>query len=378
VVGTGLPNGGRQRPIAVGPDRWQGILSELKWQRLTGLALRAAQEGAFDLDDDQFRDLMTAQRDLMIHALVLERTLLALWSRLQAAEVEAVVLKGSALAHGVYPDPSWRPFGDIDLLVRDKQWPKALKALSSCGFQRRYQEPRPGFTARFGHAALLEDSQHVEVDLHRTLVAGPFGMWIQPDELFDRTTDFVLGGIVLRRLDNTAALAHACVHASLGFRPPLLLPIRDVAQLCVSDDVDWELMRDWSRRWHLAVVFEHAFDTAADTLGSALPVGLEPVARHDRGDRRALRAYTSDRRRYGGKATATVLAIPGLRGKFEYVGALLFPDRAFLVSRAKEGSAGSYLGRWAVPIRWVRGRSVSLMTAIRDWWTRNPMRAGRR
>jgi Uncharacterised nucleotidyltransferase len=378
VVGAGLVNGGRPHSIAVGSDRWQGILSELKWQRLTGLALRAAQEGALELDDDQFRDLVTAQRDLMIHALVLERNLLALWSRLQAAEVEAVVLKGSALANEVYPDPSWRPFGDIDLLVRKGEWLDALETLSSCGFQRRYREPRPGFTARFGHAALLTNNQNVEVDLHRTLVAGPFGMWIQPDELFDRTTDFVLGGIVLRRLDNTAALAHACVHASLGFRPPLLLPIRDVAQLCMSDDVDWEVMREWSRRWHLAVVFEHAFDIAANVLGTALPVGLEPVARHDRRDQRALRAYTSDRRRYGGKATGTVLAIPGFRAKFEYVGAMLFPDRAFLASRAKEGSAGSYLGRWLIPIRWVRKRSVSLMTAVQEWWMRNPMKAGRR
>jgi hypothetical protein len=366
IVGAGLVDDRPQHAKEIKPDAWPRFLAEVRRQRLTGLALHAVEEGLVALTAEQADQLITAQRELMLHALQLERHLLMASRSLEAAGVEAVVLKGTALAQGVYPNPSLRPFGDIDLLVRNSQWGDALETLALAGFRRRYREPRPGFTSRFGHAALLTNDQNVEIDLHRTLVAGPFGEWISADELFDRTARFPLGGVDLRRLDDTAALAHACVHASLGFRPPLLVPVRDVAQLCASPHVEWDLMRDWSSRWHLGAVFEHAFETVTEILGSPfhdLSFGAALATNRDRRGTRALRAYTSERRRYGGKATATILAIHGIRAKLKYVGALLFPDRAFLASRANEGSAGSYVRRWLIPFRWLNKRLATAFDA---------------
>ena len=39
---------------------------------------------------------------------------------------------------------------------------------------------------RFGKAICHSDQEGLQVDLHRSLVVGPFGMWMRPDELFDR------------------------------------------------------------------------------------------------------------------------------------------------------------------------------------------------
>ena len=44
------------------------------------------------------------------------------------------------------------------------------------------------------------------------------------DELFEDVATFRVGGRTLRRLGDTMSLLHACVHASLGARPPLLVP----------------------------------------------------------------------------------------------------------------------------------------------------------
>jgi hypothetical protein len=103
-----------------------------------------------------------------------------------------------------------------------------------------------------------------------------------------------------------------------------------------------------------------------EVLGSPfhdLSFGAVLANNRDRRGTRALRAYTSERRRYGGKATATVLAIHGIRAKLKYVGALLFPDRAFLASRANEGSAGSYVRRWLIPFRWFNKRLATALDA---------------
>jgi hypothetical protein len=358
-VGAGLIDQPLQQAMEIDPAAWPRVLAEITRQRLTGLAMHAVEEGLVALTDEQMDELLIAQRQQMLHAIDLERHLLMASRTLETAGVDAIVLKGTALAHGVYPDPSLRPFGDIDLLVRNSRWRDALEILAAAGFRRRYREPRPGFTARFGHAALLANDRDIEIDLHRTLVAGPFGEWIQADELFDQTTAFRVGGVDLLRLGNTAALAHACIHAALGYRPPLLLPVRDVAQLCLSPHIDWDLMRRWSCDWHLGVVFEHAFKAVAEVIGSPLhdaSVNDALVENRGRRDVVALQAYTSQRRRYGGKATATILAIRGVRAKSRYVWALLFPDRDFLASRAKEGSASTYVRRWLIPIHWLKER----------------------
>jgi hypothetical protein len=328
----------------------------MQYQRLTGLAVAAAEDGSLDLSSGQAEELLERQRDAMLQVLALERHLITLSTALEEADVEMVLLKGSALAHTVYPDPSWRPFADLDFLVRGQDFQRACEVLADQGFNRGLPEPRARFDMRFGKAAELTGRGGLMVDLHRTLVVGPFGLWIDLDELFSGTDSFSVGGRVLRRLDDTSLFLHACIHASLGWWPPLLMPVRDVAQVASYGNVDWNLVADRTTRWRLAAVVQHALKTASDILGASFPeraLALMAIPSRRR-ERRALDAYITNRRSRGGTATSTIRAIPGLPAKIAYVRALLFPNRAFLSARQRNGRP-SYLRRLAVPIRWLTG-----------------------
>jgi hypothetical protein len=195
------------------------------------------------------------------------------------------------------------------------------------------------------------------VDLHRTLVVGPFGLWIDLDELFAGTALFSVGGRTLRRLDDSSLFLHACIHASLGWWPPLLMPVRDVAQVASSAKVDWGVVAERTRRWRLSSVVRHALETASDMLGAAVPeeAGSVMAIKPRRGEVRALNAYITDRRQRGGTAVSVLRAIPSLRGKLAYARALLFPSRDFLAARQRNGRP-SYLRRLAIPVRWFTGR----------------------
>lgn len=360
VAGLGLPGtAGEAESYALAGLEWRRFFGMVGRQRLNGLALAAVEAGQLDLADWQLQSLLELQREAMIRALTLERTLVSLAASFESAGLDVIVLKGPALAHTLYPDPAWRPFGDLDLLVRTDDWDDACALLSDVGFTRRYREPRPGFSKRFGHTALHIGEDGVEVDLHRTLVAGPFGLWMEPEELFDHIDTFRLGGRTIRRLDDSGLFLNACVHASLGFKPPLLLPLRDVAQTVMTGDVDWNVIRDWSGRWRLSAVLQHACSAASESLDVTFPeqarTSLGPLP--GRRERRALEAYTTERRSRGGKALAAIQAIPGWRGKIAYVSALLVPRREFLQTQAAEGAAPSYLRRWLTPIRWLARRS---------------------
>lgn len=344
---------GPERPIDVSPTRWPSLLEAMTRRNLTGLAVAALRTGTLKVTAEHAEELFERHRVAMVHALELERTLIVLGRRLEDAGVRLIVLKGPALAHTVYPDPSWRPFADLDLLVGANDWPLAKELLGAADFRRRLPEPRPGFDRRFGKAATHVNPDGIEVDLHRTLVLGPVGLWIDPDEMASYSTGFDLGGRRFERFDDTGLLLHACLHATLGWSPPFPIPRRDIGQILSVGRIDWDRFDGWVDRWHLRAVVQASFDGASERSGVNVPEragaygGIEP----GRSDARVLRAYTTDRRRPAALAMSTLRAIPGVRSKITYAGGLFLPTRAFVRARG-----GKYLRRWSVPIRWLRGR----------------------
>ena len=110
---------------------------------------------------------------------------------------------------------------------------RAIAALRALDFERRFIEPRHGFDARFSKGACLERADDLELDLHRTLAPGAFGLRLGGAELFatraavsSRSPRKAIAGI-----DRELAFVHACFHAALGDFPPRLVPLRDVVEL---------------------------------------------------------------------------------------------------------------------------------------------------
>jgi hypothetical protein len=358
IAAFGLPGGGSNGAISVDQDSWPNVLSLLQGRRITGFAVAALESERLELSDEQAAELLEAHRRAMLGPLVVERGLLELAPILDRAGVEFIVLKGPALAHTVYPDPSWRFFGDLDLMVRPQQWREASALLETVGYRRGLPDPRPRFVERFGGASAHRGPSGLEVDLHRTIVLGPFGLWVDTERLFDLTTEFRVGGRGFRRLDDTSLLLHACIHASLGSVPPLTTPVRDVAQVAHFAKVDWDAMAERSARWNLGCVVRHALEYASEALAVPSPPEARPIMAGSsrRRERRALQAYVGERRDRGGTALSTLSAIRGIRAKAAYVLGLLFPDRTFLAARM--GGRASYLNRWKIPVRWLRRRDI--------------------
>jgi hypothetical protein len=355
VLSVGLVDDSGSDPAAVQDDDWRSFITWVVARKLTGLGLAACQRDRLQLTEEQSTELLDGHRTAMVHALVLERLLLDLANAFDQTGIETVVLKGPAFAHTAYPDPSWRSYGDLDVLVATSDWARSCELLSELGYRRRFPEPRPGFSERFGRTAAHVNHEGYELDLHRTPAAGPFVFWLDPAELFEHTSSFTIGDVQLNRLTDTVSLLHACMHATFGFRPPLPVPLRDIAQIATASRVDWNLVQELARRWKLRAVVEYSLRTASETLG------IDPLQRWDtsaaerpsRQERKALEAFTTERRDHGGSARAALGAIPGLRAKAAYARALLLPSRDFLASRL--GSDASYLRRWRTPLRWLSG-----------------------
>ncbi len=355
ITAFGLPGAPEPKPVAVGDEAWPRLLSRVRTERITGLAVDCEASGLLSLSDQHRTELLDAHRDAMAWCLSIERKLVALAQVFDTQHIPFAVLKGASVAHVVYPDPCLRSFADLDLFVGSGDYERACTLLDRVGHVRRQPEPRPGFDARFGRASVhIHPDDRIEVDLHRTPGWGPFAQWIHADELLDRAETFALGGRRIGRLDGAGMLLNVAMHASLGTSPPRLVPLRDIMQVTLEGDVDWDVLSRWGRGWHLTAVLRHAFATASTTLGVPVPfVAQRLVSDASKRGVRALAAYTGGGRDQGGTAVATLRAIEGVRPKLSYVFALIAPRREFLAARGGPDGT-SYVRRWRVPARWTK------------------------
>jgi hypothetical protein len=287
--------------------------------------------GAFPVTDDQRVVAADWRRRVASNGLELERVLLRVTAELDRASLPFRLLKGAALAHADYPDPTWRTYADIDIVVPGDRFADALAHLGSLGGERRFAEIRPGFDARFGKGATMVLPDGTEIDVHRVFCTGPYGLSLVPGDLFDAEATIRLGARQLPVLEPAARLLHAALHSLVGDVETHLQNTRDIVQVMARDDLDVDRVLFLAERWRYGAPLAFAMDRIADVVAPewAHPLRDWAVAhRPTATDARVFRAYTGRTRSYARAALAGVRFIEGRRNRFDYVRGLVAPVRA--------------------------------------------------
>lgn len=326
-------------PIRVPELAWPGFLIDCEDHRLLGLLSEAVRTGEFELDGYQRDSLELSLRRWLSHDLRVERMAQRIGSVLAEHQIDYRLLKGVVMANLLYPEPSMRIFSDVDVLVESGSFSVAAKAISEgLGATRALPELRPGFDDRFGREILLR-SGDIEVDLHRTLVDGPFGLRIPLKELFERPEAVTVGDQKLLTVNGEAQFLHACISAVLGAWPPRLMVLRDVLELLREERsavvVDPAAVLAAATRWKAKAVVALALQRAQTELGVTTQHPLGVWARGFRpsaADRVLLRTYRGRARGYTSQL-ASVVAIDGWADRSSYLRAILRPDSPYLAAR---------------------------------------------
>lgn len=187
--------------------------------------------------------------------ILLDRTA-AVIRMLAKHDIDSLLLKGAALASGIYGDSGARPMADADLLVRRKDLPGAVDLLRATGWN-----PRPPVSARAfdsflrtKHAITLVDDAGRELDLHWHVF---FRSRVEAldDALWERSRPARLCGVSTRVLAPEDLFFHVVVHGAEWNAVP---PVRWVADAYgvhrSAPGFDWNLVVESarSRRFVLA------------------------------------------------------------------------------------------------------------------------------
>lgn len=335
IAAYGLPSCHAIKPSVLGAEEFATLLSGCESHRLLGLLAKAVREGALDLSDEQEATFEEKYRAWLTHAIRVERLLLEATAALDRAGIQSRVLKGVALAHTAYDDPSERVFGDVDLLVPGAELTRSSEVLAeTLDGERPQPELRPGFDDRFGKEVMLR-VRSLELDLHRTFVEGAYGLTVHLDDLFAPPYRFPLGVYELEALPMPQRLLHACYAAAFGDWPPRLISLRDVAQLIHREQpnlVDVLLM---AREWQCEPIVARAVNLAWDELAlMTRPPIVEWASRFEpsRYQRWMLSWHEGPARAFTGQLAA-VFVLRGISARLAYLRAIMFPQRAYLEAR---------------------------------------------
>ncbi|MGD2147174.1 MAG: nucleotidyltransferase family protein [Anaerolineae bacterium] len=259
--------------------------------------------------------------------------------------VPVILLKGAALAEGLYGNLALRPMADIDLLVHERHVPLALESLSDLGY--RYSGDS-NLQPQDVHAnqLMLRGPEPIAalIEVHWALFWFPYYQRSVSDEWLWSTARAVrVGDVSALALGPEALLLHLCGHLLHHYGgdggPFRLLWIHDVVEFIQRHgcEVDWEMLIEQARDSDLVLALRQVFDQLADEWGAPIPAEVlgrlraqVPAATEVRA-RSWLAATNVSMRRY---PMASLAALPDWRSKTAYLwNDLLFPSRAFMVRR---------------------------------------------
>jgi Uncharacterised nucleotidyltransferase len=195
--------------------------------------------------------------------------------------IEILLTKGPALSVRCYGDPGIRQYGDLDLIVREKDIRRATQAMLDLGY-----EPRVSLTAIDakkipGEYAFQKPGTHLLVEFHteRTFRYHPRPLHIE--KLFERHASVTIDGREVPALSLEDELVLICVHGAKHFWERLMW-IADVAALISRQAADWDRATAVAREVGAERILRLGLRLASDVLGAELPAQVDANVRSDR------------------------------------------------------------------------------------------------
>jgi len=186
------------------------------------------------------------------HCMTNAEELLHVLSAFQDAQIEAMPFKGVVLAAAAYGDLTMRTAGDIDLLIRYRDLPRATAILKQRGYiltTETLKDGSPEAEDYFEfHFERPSDGMVLELRWRLELTQPRYRHELGLEWVWDRRRTVKLAGAEVPNLDPVSSLLILCMHGSKHAWSRWLW-VCDVAKLIESEPgLDWELARREAKR----------------------------------------------------------------------------------------------------------------------------------
>ena len=253
-----------------------GLFPLLYWHWTRSLALDFPAEIAQQLDH-KFRANVA-------RSLLLFRDLVNILELFGKRGIPVVPFKGPALAETLYGNAAFRECADLDILIRSRDVPEAIRTLVSAGYEDCKQltpARQNAFVATQYEYPFLSPAR-ILVELQWRIVPRYFSLSLNEEQYWKRLQSFTVCGQEMNALSCEDLLLLLCFHGGKhGWEK--LIWLADVAELVASNPrLDWEYAVHHARRARGLRMLLLGVVLANKLLGLAVPNDLEQPLTQDR------------------------------------------------------------------------------------------------
>jgi hypothetical protein len=259
---TAIDPGKRQQltQLAMTVTDWTELLAQAESHGLSPLLYVQLKAAGVSLPLPVKRDLQGLYLRYRHANQVRARALAEILAAFEAAGIRALVLKGAALAHLLYPEPGVRPMSDVDLLVKRTDVHRAQELLSGLGFHAPLP-PAGRLPGKHLLAATRSDEGlTISVELHHNLFNIGSGISLELNDLSVPPVPFALEDVTAYTLPYEEMLWHQCQHLRLIGQPFRLIWLVDMVGLAerYAAEIDWaRVERDYALVLSTLSLFHH-------------------------------------------------------------------------------------------------------------------------
>jgi hypothetical protein len=203
-----------------------------------------------------------------------------LFDSLAASGVEALVIKGPVLSARCYGDPGLRQYGDLDLIVRDKDILRSTEMMTSLGYAPSV--PLTAIRARKipGEYVFRQSSTKLLVEFHSELTFRYHPLPLPVEALFKRQVVVNIDSHKVPALSPEDELILICIHGAKHFWEHLSY-IADVAAFVSHQDLDWARTVSAAEEVGGERMLHVGLRLAAEVLGAPVPESVRERVRRD-------------------------------------------------------------------------------------------------
>jgi len=214
---------------------------------------------------------------------LLAKELIAILSFLDAQGIYAVPFKGPALSVRLYGDLSLRGFGDLDIMIGERDALRVRRLLIDRGYAPEWVETGElNQSLREKHEMLLyRVDGKVRVDLHWRFTSRSACVAGDPDRFLQNLETISIAGEEVRSLRLEAYLLLLSMHAA-KHRWVQLKFICDIAEILAARDLDWDYVLYEADDLGLKRALGTGLLLAQSLLGATLPTQLARELKIDR------------------------------------------------------------------------------------------------
>lgn len=263
------------RGLASVPLDWDYVLSEAAENSIIPLLHRQLHAFAFDaIPPPVLAQLKSASRANTVRSLFLTAELHKILNHFAIAGILAIPYKGPVLAQQAYGDITLREFEDLDIVLRQRDLPRAHEIILSLGYQPKF----PWILSSGASVSLVPGEynyrnieRRIMVELHTELTLRHFPVVPDLDEYSPRLVTINLSGHDVRTFSPEDALPILCIHGSKDFweRCSWVADISELVQL--HPRLDWDAVRRCAESLQAQRMLHLGLRLAASLLAAPLP-----------------------------------------------------------------------------------------------------------